>query len=1087
MSSRASQCLIALAVLPVAASFPVPLWGQFTSQIEGTVMDPSRAAIPSAKLTLLNTNTGIETNVVAGPAGYFRFASLPASSFKVTAIAPGFRPTEVSDLRLEGGETRTVNITLEVGATSSAVTVAAEASAVELSEARVSSVVESRQFNELPLLGRNLFGLVALTPGVTGTTGLADVFGSEQQVNVNAAGQRGEQNGYAVDSGSVTSMVRHGRVNLQPNSESIQEMRVSVNNFSAEQGNDAGASINVVTKSGSNNWHGSASWFHWNNKLHSRNVIQTSLPVFRRNEGAASLGGPIVRNRTFIFGSYALLRQSTAAGGAATVETPEFVNYVASRFPNNKSTLLMQKFKPAARPVQNFRTAGFYAGVNCAGQGDIPTPIGTLPCSMPLTGEGITGYTSPRSGYQWNTRIDHMLTSNDRLYFNGYRNSEKSRLGSTTRPDFNVEFPILNWYGNVNWTRTISPARINEARVNVVRVHGEIYCAQCDIPSGINVTGAMSGWGSGGPTPFIQNNYHYNDVLSWIKGTHSMKMGFSLSKLQSNWKPTASYQRPNYTFNNIFDFTLDTPFSQGNIGLNPVDGSVYTPDVAERQTVVSAFFEDSWKVTRNLTVTLGLRWETYGKVGQATLGNNVEFRSGNDFRSRIADGKNVTSENILKSADNNNFAPRISFAWDPAGRGKTAIRGGAGIFYDFLPSQLYGGAHYTPPIYMIITASQQTAPLLPRYEFGKSASDPYQFPRPLGLEGVIGLDARNGSSFARSNIVWIDPSLRNSYTYNYSFGVQHALNSTLTFEANYIGNTGRKLYSKYNVNRYTGDLIENNGVLKRLNPSFGNIDYSQSNLGSIYHGGTFALRQRYSNGLLFQVAYTAGKVIDYGSSFSGGAVNPIDTTNWRPERGLADHQVGQKLALSAVWEVPGPATGVSQAILGGWQLSGIAILQAGRPHSITCSTPFRPVRTNGVITGNTGCDYNADGVTNDRPNAPSWAAGTIAGRSTSERLTGIFARSDFPAPALGGRGTLGRNTYFNAGLADTNFSLARNFHIPWFTGSEPANLQVRADAFNAFNRVNLGGIVSNMDSANFGRVTSASEGRRFQFGLRLSF
>ncbi|MGH9660758.1 MAG: hypothetical protein ACRD96_19570, partial [Bryobacteraceae bacterium] len=485
---------------------------------------------------------------------------------------------------------------------------------------------------------------------------------------------------------------------------------------------------------------------------------------------------------------------------------------------------------------------------------------------------------------------------------------------------------------------------------------------------------------------------------------------------------------------------------------------------------------------------LGLRWETYGKVGQATLGNNVGFRSGNDFRSRIADGKNVTSRNILQRADNNNFAPRISFAWDPTGKGKTSIRGGGGIFYDFLPSQLYGGAHYTPPIYMIITASQQTAPLLPRYEFGQSATDPYQFPRPLGLGGVIGLDARNGSTFARSNIVWIDPSLRNSYTYNYSFGVQHALTSALTLEVNYVGNAGRKLYSKYNVNRYTGDLIENNGVLRRLNPSFGNIDYSQSNLGSVYHGGTFALRQRYHNGLLFQVAYTIGKVIDYGSSFSGGAVNPIDPNNWNIERGPADHQIGQKLALSAVWELPAPSgSRLVRHVLGDWQLSGIAILQAGRPYSIVCTTPFRPVRTGGAITGNTGCDYNADGVNNDRPHAPAWGASHLANRSNADRLTGVFARTDFAAPGLGQRGTLGRNTYFNPGIADTNFSLARTFHIPWFVGAEAADLQVRADAFNTFNRVNLGGISGDMNSPNFGRVTSAAEGRRFQLGMRFTF
>jgi hypothetical protein len=1099
MSNRIPKASLLCAVLRLAMGVNSSLlWAQFTSSIDGTVTDPSRAVVPKATLTLENLGTGAVTTLQTSGNGYFRFAALPAATFKLTAAAPGFKTTTISELQLEVAQTRTVNVALEVGTATTAVVVEAQLATVDLTESRVSGVIESRQLTDLPIPGRNFLALIALTPGVTGDTGRADVFGSEPQIGLNAAGQRGEQNGFAVDSGSVTSMVRHGRTNLQPNAEAIQEMRVTVNNFSAEHGGDAGAAVNVVTRSGSNAWHGVASWFHANNVLQSRGLFQNTknantgrvLPVSRRNEWIGSLGGPLRKNRTFFFGSFDLLRQAAAANDNTVVETPQFVDFVAQRFPNNKSALLLKNYPAAFAPYANFRTAGTILGANCASLSSpsnlVTSPIGMIPCNLPVTGEGVTPITSPRAGTQWSMRVDHLLGNNDRLYGSVFRNIEETMDGSTIRPQFRVHFPIMNWYGNLNETHTFSAALLNEFRATFVRVHGEIRCAECNLPDTISIAGGMANFGKGGPVPFIQNNYHVNDVLSWIRGSHSLKAGFTVSKLQSNWKPTASYQRPIYSFNNVWDFVNDDPFSQANIGLNPVDGSVYTADVAERQTTISAFVDDSWKVRPNLSLQFGLRWESYGKVGQETLGNNVAWRGGNDLLSRIADGKNATGYNILDNPDMNNFATRLSAAWDPTRTGKLSIRGGAGIFYDTLPSQLYGGGHYTPPIYMIITASKQTAPLLPVYGFGKSSENPYQFPRPAGLERAVGLDERNGSTYVRANISWVDPNLRNSYTMNYFTGIQYALTSTTTVEGNYVGNLGRKLYGKWNMNRFAGDLLTD-GVLTRLNPSFGNIDYGQSNLNSAYNGGNFSIRQRASRGLLYQAAYTFGRALDYGSSFSGGSVLMVDVTNNRLNRALADHHRARKLAFAAVYEIPAPGqSAFAKHVAGGWQVSGVGTLQSGGPFTVTCSDPFRPVRdAAGRIVGNSGCDYNADGATNDRPHAPAF--GNSLDMSKPALLSGVFTRAAFPAPGFGQTGSLGRNTFTNPGLANVDLALMRIFKLPWFVGQEGARLQVRAEAFNAFNRVNLNGISSNMNSATFGRVTGTGAARRFQFGVRLSF
>src|SRR5262245_9431708 len=399
--------IISTQILVVYLSAPA-LWAQFSSSIDGRVVDATQAIVPGIGLTLENLTTGTIVTTKTSENGYFRFPSLPAAVFKLTASAPGFKTITISDLQLEVGQTRNVNVTLEVGAESTSVTVEAQAAAVDLSEAKVSGVVELRQLTDLPIPGRNFLALLALTPGVTGNPGRDDVFGSEPQIALSAAGLRGEQNGFAVDSGNVTSMVRHGRTNLQPNAESIQEMRITVNNFSAEHGGDAGASVNVTTRSGGNDFHGAISAFHTNNVLQSRGLFQNTpnpntgriIPVSRRNEYIGSFGGPIEKNRTFFFASFDILRQASAANDNSVVETPEFTNFVAQRFPNNKSAYLLKKYPAAFVPYTTFRTAGSILGVNCGNLAspstEINSPIGAIPCNLRITGEGVTPITSVR-------------------------------------------------------------------------------------------------------------------------------------------------------------------------------------------------------------------------------------------------------------------------------------------------------------------------------------------------------------------------------------------------------------------------------------------------------------------------------------------------------------------------------------------------------------------------------------------------------------------------------------------------------------------------------------------------------------------
>ena len=1120
-SPRRSLLCLASAVLTIT-SVTSTLQAQFTSSMEGTATDPSGARIPGAVVTVTNTATGIKTNTDTNTLGYFLLPSLPPGTFDLKVSSKGFKVTEIAGVNLETGQRRTLNLVLQVGTETQILTVQAEAAAVELTDVRVAGTFESKQLLQLPTSAQAYMTLVGLTAGITGGVA-ADTFNAEQQVGISANGQRGEQNGFSVDSGTVTSMVRHGRTNMQPNLESIEEMQVTVSNYSAETASDAGANINVVTKGGTNQYHGSAAWFHRNDVFQSRTIFQNTpstatgrvLAPSHRNEAMGSFGGPVKKNKIFLFASFDVLRQLTAQNNTSVVETPEFRDFITKNFPNNKSAYLLKNYPAAMAPFRDFRTVGTMlddqgrnqtgliplAGTTnsfatCAGLASpstlVNTVLGSLPCNMRIEGGGLSPISTTTNAYQWSVRGDYNISPKDRFYVSVFRTAEKGFSGSTSRPAFSYIYPTWNWFGNLNETHTFGTSLLNEFRITITRPHGELQCRECDMPSSVNTgTNGFAGFGIGNPVPFMQNNYEYKDTISWNKGAHSIRAGIQFSFLQSNWKPTASYTRPNFSFNTIADFVNDAVQTEGNIGLNPKDGSPITPDVAERQHTQEWFIQDTWRVKRNLTVTLGVRWAYYGMVNQATQGNNVQFRGGDDMWNRLANGANVTKYHILDHGDKNNYAPRVAIAWDPFGHGKTSIRTGFGIFYDFLPSQLYGGAHFTPPIYMVISATP-TNGVTPLYAFGNPASKnnydgrgtPYGFPYPPSVTNALGLDSRNGSVFLPAGIVWIDPSLKNSYTPSWNFGIQQVITPTISLEANYVGNTGRHLYSKYNVNRYAGDLLQpaNPGRISYINPSFGAINYGQANLTSSYEGFNATLRKRFSHGAIFQVAYTFGHALSVSDSFD---YSPMDAWNTRLDKGSTG--TPQRLAASFVYQAPGLSRygNAVKHITNNWVLAGTFVANAGGYFNVTCGGTLPTYNaTTRALTYN--CDYNGDNTANERALVPAYGNKLDLSRDNL-LVNGVFQKSDFPTPAPGSiSGMMAKDFFRNFGNWNLDLAGSRNFKVPFVFG-EKANFEVRGEAFNVPNRVNLGGISNSLTSATFGRVTSASNARVFQVSGRLSF
>jgi hypothetical protein len=292
-------------------------------------------------------------------------------------------------------------------------------------------------------------------------------------------------------------------------------------------------------------------------------------------------------------------------------------------------------------------------------------------------------------------------------------------------------------------------------------------------------------------------------------------------------------------------------------------------------------------------------------------------------------------------------------------------------------------------------------------------------------------------------------------------------------EINYIGSQGHHQYSRYNLNRFDGDLIQHGGVFTGLVPGFFDIDFGQSNENSHYHGMTAALKKRASRGLTFDAAYTWGKAIDQSSKHD--APEHAEAYNDSRERGLADFDIRHRFAFTTLWNVPNPpGDGILTKVLGNWELTNVTIIQSGSPFSVICTASYPT------------CDFNADGVNMDYPNVPSFGS-TKTGLSRSDYLTGIFKASDFPLPSPGQQGNLGRNTFHGPGYANTDFSVIKNIKTPWIFGSEGANIQFRAEFFNLFNRVNLSQVANDLSSPLFGKALSVLPARDIQFALRIAF
>jgi hypothetical protein len=1101
-----------------------PLFAQFRSSIEGTVTDSSGAIVAGAQVVLTNQSTAVSQTSVSNDVGLFRFPSLGLGTYTLTATKPGFETFKQENIALAAEETRTVPLVLKVGQIQETVTITADAAAIQLAESKIASGITSQEITELPLTGRNIFNLVSLTPGVTGTgqaSGGAfgnNVFSLVNGGQTNANGQRGDANAFYLDNTYATSNPDPGVYNLTPNPDSIAEVHVSVNDYSAEYGHSSGLVIQAVTKSGTNQFHGSLFEYHTDNDMQAVpfGLTASSIAVSRRNEFGGSIGGPIQKDKMFAFFSWDQLKSAAASTLNGQVETADFVTFMTTNFPNNLSSQLMTKF-PVSRPNPSAVQTVEDLDPNCT----TTAPVAGISCSLDVLESVTEGVAPKNNGLQWNFRIDrYFRDSKDRVNGSFFRKTPDV-ITPNLRPAFDTlnAFAGITNYGNMDWTHTFSPNLLNDAAFGVTRISGLGVCNNCQVPP-INIAAstAFTGFGTGfAPAEFLQNDFHWRDVLSYNHGKHAWKAGLEIFRDQENDLFSGPQLRPSYNFinnnsltgsgNALFDFANDVPFTEGNINFDLTTGGPAEQNVGYRSTTYGFFVQDDYKIKSNLSINAGLRWDFSSNPNEVNNRmTNIVLGSGSTLEQQVAGASVAVVPHLYTNNRIAYFAPRLGFAWDPTKQGKLSIRGGIGVFFNRPPNKVWSDAIRGNPPFEggPITATEGQTPA-PAYGLCQLAVNPFNCDIPAGLP--FGLNPGGGAKPAAgiSSAGGTLPNLKYAYNIARFIGAQYAITPNWIVEADYSGSHDVHLYVNTDVNRCFGCFDPTTGLQLGFipNPYFLALNLTTNGGWSYYNGGSFSVTHKFSQSFTFQAAYTVGHTVDNVDSVAPGhnasyglVYNPYDLG---AQAGTAAFDIKNAFIMHGVWELPklSSMNPVVRGVLGGWQLTGSASLQSGYPYTVR--------DCNHSPDGVGGTDGDADIGGNDcvLPNVTSAEAGH--GCSKEGFINGCLNVAAFSDPCplnasgqlncTSGQweGNVGRNTFRGPGYANVDFSSGKYFKIPWFA-HEGAKLQIRGDFFNLFNRTNLNpgsmstdAAIGNLNNTNFTKALGAFNPRTIQVALRVEF
>ncbi len=1075
---------------------PWNAWAQQdAATLTGEVKDPSGAVVAGAVVTVTNVGTNITVTSVTSDRGSYTVPGLRPGDYSLTVEAPGFGKIVRSGLTLQVAQVARVDVTLQASQLSETVEVTGSTPLLDTQTSSRGSVIDQRKIAELPLNGRDYNQLALLSPGVLpGTPRLASV-NFKGVLNVN--GNRTFNNVFlldGVDNIWYSNSFRGENVQLvQPSVEALQEFRIQTNAYSAEYGRSSGAVVNATIKSGSNSIRGSVYEFLRNDALDANNFFSNALgapkPRRDRNQFGGAAGGPLVRNKTFWFADYEGLRDLEGIPRVRQVPTAA-----------EKAGL----FSTAV--VDPFATARPEFGRNAQGQWVIPSdrwdPVGAAivrlipdPNVPGSTIYASTPVTDTRQD-QFDVRLDHQLTTAINIFgrysfvdTNTFRPAPLPGLGEGS---FNDAFGSnLNRSQGlaIGLTQIFSPTLVGEFRFGFSRgnyftyppnfgVDGAAEVGLRNVPNDSAIVGGVpkvniQGFDAVGrhtSTPQFQTPRSWNPrmTMTWSRGAHMMKFGGEFLHVQTKINDlNATVGRMNFEnrFTNraVGDLLLGLPSQLALTSFTVMD---------QGQDMQFYFIQDDYKITPQITLNFGVRYE-YATPPREK--NNLLANFDPETGAMIFAKDGDTFDRALIHPDRNNFAPRVGFAYTPGAR--WVVRGGYGVFYTHTVRQGREGMLGFNPPYLVDNLLQTSV----SGAAAVAAAAPFRLVNgyPSGLLDPATLAT---SVMRRAQ----DPNQRTPYIQQYNVGVQYEFMTDWLLDVAYVGNRGTDLPGFRNLNQR--EVIQNpdgsQSAGARPYPAFGDIQWMENRVSADYNSLQTRLEKRFTDGLTALVSYTWGRAItdapDHISTSGGGAGidtgtfrEPQDSFNLGAERGPAEFDIEHRFVASYVWELPfgrGRRFGSdwSQAmdlLLGGWQLSGIHVLQSGLALTAT-------------LAGSTV--LNIGGERRARPNLVGDPV-LPASERTINRWFNTDAFAAF-APGTQAFGNAGVGIMRGPGFANFDFTLAKNFTV-----GDRRSFQFRTEVFNAFNRANFGPPNIARDSTGFGQILSAGNARIVQFALKFYF
>ncbi|MBV9613647.1 MAG: carboxypeptidase regulatory-like domain-containing protein, partial [Acidobacteriaceae bacterium] len=894
----------------------------FSGNIQGVISDPTGASIPEATVHLRNIDTGVEATAATSSGGNYRFSSLAPGRYMVSVEAKGFKRVE-ENVTLETGETQGINLTLGVAAASETVSVLGEAPALDIDETRIQATLSAQTVRDLPSLNRNIWDVLSVAPGVVGAGthaagespgGGADNFGT-QTPDLSANGRSYTGNRVIVDGMDATSNIQNGNIIYAPPPDAVQEMSLQSNSWDAENNLGSSLLIQVTTKSGTNQFHGTGSYLFTNQDLLARTVFTpASYNPFKRQDLVGTFGGPIVRNKTFFFAETEALWSTTSTGNSVmTFESPQFVQWAQQNFPNTLGTKILQQNGPVG-VVQSgvAQTAAQYVGTSCG------TPAAAnIPCSLPVLVTGTSSLSPIYNALQYGFRGDQYIGTKDRL-FGTYGNDGFTLGHPANRAGFSNHDIQSNWYTQLDWTHTFTSTLLLESSIAANSVGGANGQGGTDNVPLIAVTGQDLGFaGSWGPGQYRAHNYNWRDILNWAHGAHTLKFGANGTHAVEFGDFTPVNTRPSFQFNSLLDLVEDKPYSESVGAYNPLTGQAGLVLFSGQTNPWGLFMQDDWKVKANLSFTLSLRWDDLsniypsGPAATSGVSSNVILGSGNTISQQIANATVHTESSVFAHSMHNIWSPRVGFAWDPWKTGRWNVRGGVGVYHDWIAlGQAVDEMRNNPPG-VISPMFYSTGGIPPVFALANSATYPFGYPLPTIPAGS--LNAAGGLSGVQAAVWGLARNMTAPVAVNYVIGVEHQLAWGLVAGGSYSGSKSYNGLTGTDYNRFAGDLIQNNGQFVRPNANFGTINYVSNIMNGSYNAMILTLRGSLGPRASFQTSYTFSHAlsdINAGTRFDhDGGFGVPDPTQYHAYYADANWDVRHRFSFSGVYNVPGLKSG----------------------------------------------------------------------------------------------------------------------------------------------------------------------------------